>query len=183
MTKAIRLIKKYPNRRLYDTQNSVYITLGDIKRMVLDFENLRVEDAKSGDDLTRCILLQVLLEEETVGLPIFSVEVLSQMIRFYGHTLQSMLGKYLENNIRIFVEFQHKLQEQSLSLYGENPQLQGDLWAQFLQFQQPAMQNTAMQNMMSTYMDQSKLMFQQMQEQLQTQIFTGTAGPAAAGKK
>lgn len=81
-----------------------------------------------------------------------------------------MLGKYLENNIRTFVDFQHKLQEQTRSVYGENPQVQADFWVQFLNFQQPAMQS-----MMSTYMDQSKKMFQQMQDQIQSQtrnIFT-----------
>jgi polyhydroxyalkanoate synthesis repressor PhaR len=178
MTEAVRLIKKYPNRRLYDTQSSAYITLGDVKQLVLAFENFRVTDAKTGTDLTRSILLQIILEEETAGLPIFSSEVLSQMIRFYGHTMQSMLGKYLENNIKAFVEFQHKIQEQSLSIYGENPQLQSDFWAQFLHFQQPAMQN-----MMTAYMDQSKLMFQQMQEQLKGQIFTGAAASVNAARK
>jgi polyhydroxyalkanoate synthesis repressor PhaR len=181
MTEQVRLIKKYPNRRLYDTQTSAYITLGDVKKLVLVFENFKVVDAKSSEDLTRSILLQIILEEETGGVPIFSSELLSQMIRFYGNAMQAMLGKYLENNIKTFVEFQHKLQEQSLSIYGENPQLQSDFWAQFLNFQQPAMQS-----MMSTYMDQSKAMFQQMQEQIQSQtrgMFTGVAFPVEESEK
>ncbi len=176
MTEQVRLIKKYPNRRLYDTKTSAYITLGDVKELVLKFENFKVVDAKSGDDLTRSILLQIILEEETGGVPIFSTELLGQMIRFYGNAMQGMLGKYLENNIKIFVEFQQKLQDQPRSMYGENPQMQTDFWAQFLNFQQPAMQS-----MMSAYMDQSKKMFQQMQDQIQNQtrnIFTG--GPYVA---
>lgn len=171
MTEQVRLIKKYPNRRLYDTQTSAYITLEDVKNLVLGFERFKVVDAKTGEDLTRSILLQIILEEESGGMPIFSTELLGQMIRFYGNAMQGMLGKYLENNIKIFVEFQQKLQEQSRSVYGENSQMQTDFWAQFLNFQQPAMQS-----MMSAYMDQSKKMFQQMQEQIQSQtrsIFTG----------
>ena len=171
MSEQVRLIKKYPNRRLYDTKTSAYITLTDVKELVLKFENFKVLDAKTGEDLTRSILLQIILEEETGGVPIFSTELLGQMIRFYGNAMQGMLGKYLENNIKIFVEFQQKLQDQPRSAYAENPQMQTDFWAQFLNFQQPAMQS-----MMSAYMDQSKLMFQQMQDQIQSQtrtIFTG----------
>lgn len=176
MTEQVRLIKKYPNRRLYDTKTSAYITLTDVKELVLKFENFKVVDAKTSEDLTRSILLQIILEEETGGVPIFSTELLGQMIRFYGNAMQGMLGKYLENNIKIFVEFQQKLQDQPRSMYGENPQMQTDFWAQFLNFQQPAMQS-----MMSTYMDQSKKMFSQMQEQIQQQtrtIFTGTQAGA-----
>jgi len=98
--------------------------------------------------------------------------LLSGFIRFYGSAMQGMLGKYLENNMRTFVDFQQKLQEQSRLMHGgDNSHLQADFWAQFLNFQQPAMQS-----MMSAYMDQSKKMFQQMQDQLQSQtrnMFTG----------
>jgi polyhydroxyalkanoate synthesis repressor PhaR len=173
MSDLVRLIKKYPNRRLYDTKTSAYITLGDVKELVLKFEAFKVLDAKTGEDLTRSILLQIILEEETGGMPLFSSELLSGFIRFYGSAMQGMLGKYLENNMRTFVDFQGKLQEQSRIIGGpgENPHLQADFWAQFLNFQQPAMQS-----MMSAYMDQSKKMFQSMQDQLQTQtrtMFTG----------
>ncbi|MDX9707643.1 MAG: polyhydroxyalkanoate synthesis repressor PhaR [Azospira sp.] len=179
-----RLIKKYPNRRLYDTKTSAYITLTDVKDLVLAFENFKVVDAKSGEDLTRSILLQIILEEETGGMPLFTTELLAQMIRFYGHAMQGMLGKYLENNIKAFVDVQAKMQEQSRTLYGgaDNSQMQSDLWAQFLNFQGPAMQQ-----MMSAYMDQSKKMVQQMQEQLQSQtrnMFVTFPYPGAAdGKK
>ena len=84
MTEAIRTIKKYPNRRLYDTANSGYITLADVRQMVLDGIEFQVIDAKSGDELTRTILLQIILDEEAGGVPMFSSEMLAQMIRFYG---------------------------------------------------------------------------------------------------
>lgn len=180
MSESVRLIKKYPNRRLYDTKTSAYITLGDVKDLVLKYEVFKVVDAKSGDDLTRSILLQIILEEETGGVPLFSCDLLSGFIRFYGSTTQGMLGKYLENNMKTFIDFQSKMQEQSRHMYGgDNSSLQADFWNQFLNFQQPAMQS-----MMATYMDQSKKMFQSMQDQLQSQtrnMFSGFQAPA--GKK
>lgn len=173
MSEPVRLIKKYPNRRLYDTKTSAYITLGDVKELVLKFEVFKVLDAKSGEDLTRSILLQIILEEETGGMPMFSSELLSGFIRFYGSAMQGMLGKYLENNMKTFVDFQSKLQDQSRTMYGagDNTHMQADFWNQFLNFQQPAMQS-----MMTAYMDQSKKMFQSMQDQMQNQtrtMFTG----------
>src|SRR5574343_1680395 len=137
MSESVRLIKKYPNRRLYDTKTSAYITLGDVKDLVLNFEVFKVVDAKSTEDLTRSILLQIILEEETGRVPMFSSELLSGFIRFYGSTVQGMLGKYLENNMKTFVDFQQKLQEQSRSMYGnaDNSHMQADFWNQFLNFQ------------------------------------------------
>ena len=171
MSEPVRMIKKYPNRRLYDTKTSAYITLGDVKELVLKFEVFQVVDAKTNEDLTRSILLQIILEEESGGMPMFSSELLSGFIRFYGSTMQGMLGKYLENNMKTFVDFQGKLQEQSRTMYGPNggdsTHMQTDFWNQFLNFQQPAMQN-----MMTAYMDQSKKMFQSMQDQMQTQTRT-----------
>jgi polyhydroxyalkanoate synthesis repressor PhaR len=177
MSEQSRLIKKYPNRRLYDTKTSAYITLSDVKDLVLAFENFKVVDAKSGEDLSRSILLQIILEEESGGMPLFTSELLAQVIRFYGHAMQGMLGKYLETNIKSFVDFQGKMQEQSRGLYGaDNSQMQNDMWTQFMNFQGPAMNQ-----MMSAYMDQSKKMVQQMQEQLQSQtrnmMFTGVQFP------
>ncbi|KAF0165596.1 MAG: polyhydroxyalkonate synthesis repressor PhaR [Rhodocyclaceae bacterium] len=171
MAAQSRLIKKYPNRRLYDTRTSTYITLADIKELVLAHEAFQVVDAKSGDDLTRAILLQVILEEEAGGAPMFSSELLSQMIRFYGNAMQGMMGNYIENNIKSFTEVQSKLKEQAKALYGETPGDSQDLWAQFLKFQGPAMQH-----MMGTYVEQSQKMFQQMQDTMQEQtrkIFPG----------
>ena len=179
MSESVRLIKKYPNRRLYDTRTSVYITLSDVKELVLSLVNFKVVDAKTGEDLTRSILLQIIIEEETAGVPLFSTDLLAQMIRFYGHAMQGMLGKYLETNIKSFSEFQKKLQEQSSLLYGENSsQVQSDMWSQFMNFQGPAMQT-----MMATYMDQSKKMVHQMQDQLKNQtlnMFSGFQMPGFA---
>ena len=175
MADQIRLIKKYPNRRLYDTQTSSYITLADVKELVLEHGIFQVVDAKSGEDLTRNILLQIILEEEAGGAPMFTSDLLSQMIRFYGNAMQGMMGKYLENNIKAFTDMQGKLQEQVRSVYGENAPVNQDLWAQFLNFQGPAMQS-----MMGAYMEQSKKMYAQMQEQLDSQtrnLFSGFPFP------
>lgn len=171
----LRLIKKYPNRRLYDTRTSSYITLADVKELVLKHEEFQVVDAKSGEDLTRSILLQIILEEEAGGAPMFSSDILAQMIRFYGNAMQGMMGKYLETNVKAFTDMQAKLQEQARSLYGDNPAANNELWTQFLNFQGPAMQN-----MMGTYVEQSRKMFQQMQENVQEQsrkMFSGFPFP------
>src|SRR5829696_7617247 len=118
MEHPLRLIKKYPNRRLYDTKTSSYITLADVKQMVLRHETFQVVDAKSNEDLTRQILLQIILEEESAGAPMFSSDLLSQLIRFYGNAMQGMMGGYLERNMRAFQEMQKALQEQSAKMYG-----------------------------------------------------------------
>ena len=175
MADPIRLIKKYPNRRLYDTQTSSYITLADVKELVLEHGIFQVVDAKSGEDLTRNILLQIILEEEAGGAPMFTSDLLSQMIRFYGNAMQGMMGKYLESNIKSFTDMQAKLQEQVRSVYGENATVSHDLWAQFLNFQGPAMQS-----MMGAYVEQSAKMFQQMQDNMQEQtrkLFSGFQFP------
>ncbi len=108
----VRLIKKYPNRRLYDTKTSSYITLADVKQMVVKQEDFQVIDAKSGDDLTRQILLQIILEEESGGMPMFSSDLLSQMIRSYGSAMQGFMGSYLEKNLEGFQQKQKAMTEQ-----------------------------------------------------------------------
>lgn len=158
-----RLIKKYPNRRLYDTQTSTYITLADVKQLVLDNEAFKVVDAKSTEDLTRSILLQIILEEESGSLPMFSSVMLSQIIRFYGHALQGMMGTYLEKNIQTFIEIQNKLADQSKGIY-EGATVNPDMWSQFMNMQAPMMQG-----MMTNYIEQSKNLFVQMQEKMQDQ--------------
>ncbi|MBK6403397.1 MAG: polyhydroxyalkanoate synthesis repressor PhaR [Rhodocyclaceae bacterium] len=175
MAEQVRLIKKYPNRRLYDTRTSTYITLVDVKDLVLKHEDFQVIDAKSGDDLTRSILLQIILEEEAAGVPMFSSDVLSHMIRFYGNAMQGMMGQYLENNIKAFTDMQKKLQDQARHLYGDNASMSKELWSQFLNFQGPAMQS-----MMGAYVEQSAKMFQQMQDSMQEQtrkLFSGFQFP------
>jgi polyhydroxyalkanoate synthesis repressor PhaR len=159
---AIRLIKKYPNRRLYDTQTSTYITLADVKQLVLATEVFQVVDAKSGEDLTRSILLQIILEEEGGGVPMFSANMLSQIIRFYGHAMQGIMGSYLEKNIQAFMEIQDGMAEQSKGLYGN--QFGPEAWTQFMNGQTPMMQN-----MMNSYIEQSKNLFVQMQDKMQDQ--------------
>ncbi len=158
-----RLIKKYPNRRLYDTQTSSYITLADVKQLVLANEEFTVVDAKTDEDLTRSILLQIILEEEANGQPMFSSAALSQIIRYYGHAMQGMMGSYLEKNIQVFIDIQNKLAENSKGLMDEKA-FSPEMWTQFMSVQAPMMQG-----MMSNYIEQSKSLFIQMQEQMQSQ--------------
>ena len=170
-----RLIKKYPNRRLYDTKTSSYITLADVKQMVIKQEEFRVLDAKSGDDLTRQILLQIILDEESGGVPMFSSDLLSQMIRSYGSAMQGFMGSYLEKNVEAFQQMQKALQEQSQKIYGDNSRASQDMWAQFMNLQGPAMQS-----LMQAYMEQSQKMFAQFQDQMQNQarnMFSGLSFP------
>ncbi len=179
-TDTLRLIKKYPNRRLYDTRTSSYITLADVKQLVLQHEQFQVVDAKTGEDLTRSILLQIILEEEAGGMPMFTSDLLSQLIRFYGNAMQGMVGNYLEKNMQTFVQVQKQLQEQSRTMFGDNSNVNKDLWTQFMNFQ-----GSAMQGMMSAYMDQSKNVFMQMQDQLRNQtknIFAGFPFPGFPGQ-
>jgi polyhydroxyalkanoate synthesis repressor PhaR len=162
-----RVLKKYPNRRLYDTQASSYITLADVKKMVLAAQDFVVRDAKTKEDLTRSILLQIILEEESGGMPMFSSAMLAQIIRFYGHAMQGMMGSYLEKNIQTFTELQQRLGDPSKGLSPE-------LWAQFMNGQAPVVQG-----LMGSYLEQSKNLFVQMQEQMAEQakaLFPGLPG-------
>jgi polyhydroxyalkanoate synthesis repressor PhaR len=154
---AQRVIKKYPNRRLYDTDTSTYITLVEVKQLVLDNQPFVVRDAKSGEDLTRSILLQIILEEEAGGAPMFTEAALANMIRFYGNAMQGFMGHYLEKNVQAFTDMQAKLAEQSATLTPE-------MWAQFTNAQNPMMQG-----LMGNYMEQSKTLFETMQDQIQKQ--------------
>ena len=164
MTQQPRIIKKYPNRRLYDTETSSYITLADVKKLVLEPVAFKVEDAKTHEDLTRSILLQIILDEETAGAPMFSSDMLSQIIRFYGNAMQGMMGSYLEKNIHTFIEMQKRLQDQSRQIYGDNPILGADAWSEFIKMQGPAMQG-----LMGSYLEQSANAFMEMQQNLQQQ--------------
>ena len=173
MENQLRLIKKYPNRRLYDTKTSSYITLADVKQMVLKQEEFQVVDAKSGDDLTRQILLQIILEEESGGVPMFTSDLLSQMIRSYGNAMQGMMGSYLEKNLQTFTDIQARLAEQSKGLYDPKA-MSPELWTQFLNGQAPVVQG-----LMGNYLEQSRKMFTQMQEQMAKQaetLFPGIPG-------
>lgn len=169
----LRVLKKYPNRRLYDTTASSYITLADVKKMVMAGDNFVVRDAKTAEDLTRSILLQIILEEESGGVPMFSSQMLAQIIRFYGHSMQGMMGSYLEKNLQTFTEIQGRLADPALGLY-DTAAHSPELWTQFLNGQAPAVQG-----LMSTYLEQSKSMFTQMQEQMAKQA--GTLFPGVPG--
>jgi polyhydroxyalkanoate synthesis repressor PhaR len=154
---TVRVLKKYPNRRLYDTHSSSYITLADVKQMVLGGESFEVRDAKSGDDLTRSILLQIILEEESAGVPMFSTDALAQIIRFYGHAMQGVMGAMLEKNLAAFAEMQSRMLEQSKGLYDPR-HLTPEAWTQFMSGQAPVLQN-----LMKGYLEQSRGLFEQMQ--------------------
>lgn len=163
---AQRVIKKYPNRRLYDTDTSSYITLAEVKQLVMDHQDFVVRDAKTGDDLTRSILLQIILEEEAAGAPMFTETVLANIIRFYGHAMQGYMGSYLEKNVQAFTDIQSQMAAQSKTLTPE-------MWAQFT-----SVQNPMMQGVMGNYMEQSKALFENMQDQMnkQTEQMLGAFG-------
>lgn len=110
-----RIIKKYANRRLYDTAESRYIALDDIRQLVMDGARFRVVDA-SGDDITRSILLQIIVEQEEKGQPMLSTRLLEQIILYYGDTLQSFVGTYLEKSMDAFIRQQQVLQDQMESM-------------------------------------------------------------------
>jgi polyhydroxyalkanoate synthesis repressor PhaR len=163
ITQPPRLIKKYPNRRLYDTQASAYITLGDVKSLVMEQAQFHVVDAKSGEDLTRSILLQIILDEEGGGTPILSSQVLEQIIRFYGHTMQGFLGSFLERNLQTFIDLQTRLKNQQAEL-GDTAKMSAEMWQQLL-----AMQAPALQGMVGNYLEQNARLFADMQGQFESQ--------------
>lgn len=111
---SCRVIKKYPNRRLYDTTVSSYITLEDVKSLVMQHVTLKIQDAKTGEDITRSILLQIILEQEEEGEPIFSSEVLAQLIRFYGDTLQGIIANYFERSLDLFAKQQSEVSKEKV---------------------------------------------------------------------
>ena len=170
-----RILKKYPNRRLYDTQTSSYITLADVKEMVLSGQDFEVRDAKTAEDLTRSILLQIILEEESGGVPMFTSQMLAQIIRFYGHAMQGMMGQYLERNLQIFTDLQSQLMETPKGL--ADP---AEAWKQLMTQQGPAMGQ-----MMNSVFEQSRSMFEAMQEQMKLPgaMFPGVPGFSAAKDK
>lgn len=154
----IRVIKKYPNRRLYDTTTSAYITLSDVRDLVLVGEPFVVRDAKGKEDLTRSILLQIILEEESGGVPMLSEQVLANLIRFYGHAMQGLVGGYLEKNMQMFTDLQERMRDQSQALSPE-------AWQQMLA---PA-GAPLVTELMSNYTEQTQNALKAMQEQMQKQ--------------
>ena len=118
---ATRIIKKYPNRRLYDTEISSYITIEDVRQLIVDGEEFEIRDAKSGEDLTRQVLLQIIAEHEQDGQPMLSTQLLSQMIRFYGDSLQGFMGNYLERSMQLFLDQQQQFRQQMGGMLGQTP--------------------------------------------------------------
>jgi polyhydroxyalkanoate synthesis repressor PhaR len=116
-----RVIKKYPNRRLYDTVESRYITLSDIRRLVLDKVEFVVIDKKTQEDITRSILLQVIAEQEHQGEPLMSQDFLSQVIRSYGGAMQGFVGSYLEQSLKLFTTQQQQVRDRVKSMVGVDP--------------------------------------------------------------
>ncbi len=116
-----RIIKKYPNRRLYDTVESRYITLADIRKLVTDKVDFVVVDKKTQEDITRSILLQVIAEQEHEGTPMMSQDFLAQIIRAYGGAMQSLAGDYLEQSLKLFTAQQSQLRDRVRSMVGMDP--------------------------------------------------------------
>ncbi|HXN15877.1 MAG TPA: polyhydroxyalkanoate synthesis repressor PhaR [Usitatibacter sp.] len=175
-----RIIKKYPNRRLYDTETSTYITLAEVKDLVLQYKHFQVQDAKTGDDLTRAILLQIILEEESGGVPMFSTDMLANIIRYYGHAMQGLMGSYLERSIQTFHEAQKRFQEQAQSIYGEASKIPADAWTQFIQ------QGQQIPNVMGGYLEKGAKAVIDMQEELRSQalkLFSGFPYPNNASNE
>ena len=175
-----RIIKKYPNRRLYDTETSTYITLADVKDLVLGYKDFQVQDAKTGENLTRAILLQIILEEESGGVPMFSTDMLANIIRYYGHAMQGLMGSYLERSIHTFHEAQKRFQEQAHSLYGEIPKLPADAWSQLMT---PGQQ---IPNVMGGYLEKGAKAVIDMQEELRNQalkLFSGFPYPSGQAEE
>jgi len=116
-----RLIKKYANRRLYDASQSRHITLDDIRNLIVKGERIKVVEDKSGHDITRHILLQVIAEQEQFGRPILSTPVLESIIRFYGNSMQGMLASFLEKSVETFLVQQDSLQAQISKMVANTP--------------------------------------------------------------
>lgn len=173
----MRIIKKYPNRRLYDTETSTYITLAEVKQFVLEYQTFQVQDARTGEDLTRSILLQIILEEESGGVPMFTADMLANIIRYYGHSMQGLMGNYLERSIHAFAEAQKQFQDQAGKVYGQIPAFTPDAWQSVLQGQ-----GSGLQNMVGDYLKNSASSVMGMQEELRkqaSQLFSGFPYPGA----
>jgi len=115
----VRILRKYSNRRLYDTSRSCYVTLEDVKELVLGGEAFQVQDSKTGQDLTRNILLQIIAEQEAEGHgTLLTNQVLQQLIRFYGDPMQGMMSQYLEQSISAFLDHQDRIRDQMKTMMG-----------------------------------------------------------------
>ena len=171
-----RIIKKYPNRRLYDTETSTYITLTEVKELVLGYKDFQVQDAKTGTDLTRAILLQIILEEESGGVPMFSTDMLANIIRYYGHAMQGLMGSYLERSIFAFHEAQKRFQEQAATVL--IPKMPADAFTQMMSGGKQIPQ------VMGGYLEKGAKAVIDMQDELRNQalkLFSGFPYPTPPG--
>ncbi len=138
----VRIIKKYPNRRLYDTAISSYITLDDVRKIVLDCEPLQVIDSKSKEDITRSVLMQIINEQEEVGeKPMFTNDFLQQVIRSYGNSMQEILTGYFDNTMEAFLSQQKRIQDNVSSLIDSTNPLNRDMLNPVTYFQNVAQKN------------------------------------------
>ena len=158
----LRIIKKYPNRRLYDTEISSYVTLEDVRQLIVDGESFEVRDARTGADLTRSVLLQILAEHEDIGQPIFSTQLLTTVIRFYGDSLQGIIGSYLERSIQLFSEQQQQLRGTLGNLVVQAP------WQLLNQLADKNMEiwRGVQQGIIGGYLERSIQLFSEQQQQL-----------------
>lgn len=160
-----RIIKKYQNRRLYDTATSTYIVLEDIKQIIVDGELVKVVDVKSEQEVTRSVLLQIILEEEVNGMPMFTNEFLFQIIRFYGKSFQPSLSPFLEQGVDLFRKMQKQFYEQVRDAYGKEKVPAGvELWKEFMTQQGPHLEAS-----IKDYVQNNTNAFLKMQEHLQHQ--------------
>ena len=111
-----RIIKKYRNRRLYDTELSRYITVANLRQLIVEGVDFKVQDANTGGDITRNILLQIINEQEAGGEPLLTTEILTRMIRFYGDATQHTFSDYLNKSLGLFMEQQQAYQDQFADL-------------------------------------------------------------------
>lgn len=162
--KNLHIIKKYPNRRLYDTHTSGYITLSEIKRFIIEGHDLKVLDSKTNEDLTHNILLQVILDKENNKMPLLSSEMLMQMIKFYDHPMQRILSAYLEKNIQFFIEAQKELAK-TLAIVATQATQQSKV--------------PALENIMSRYIAENRILLARMQVELEKEVEEyGVSAPA-----
>jgi polyhydroxyalkanoate synthesis repressor PhaR len=167
--KTQRIIKKYPNRRLYDTVNSCYVTLSEVRKLIIDHQSLIVLDAKTQEDITRSILLQIIIEEESGGMPLFSEAALINIIRFYGQFMQGFMGEYLEKNMQSFMDLQREMM-------GSNKIPTPELWQELFKLTSPlnksasfSTTSSASTELLESYLKRSRDAFDQMQKQLNHQ--------------
>ena len=114
-------IRKYPNRRLYDNVESRYVALTDVRRLVLEKIPFVVREKKTGADITRAVLLQVIADQEERSEPVMSEDFLAQVIRSYGGTMQGFIGQYLEQSLRLFLQQQQQMNQRMRSMVGHDP--------------------------------------------------------------